>query len=216
MIYSFALQRELDVLNIRFKSIFWLIGLMSVAGLITAEETASGTLVIHKLNQALIDTMKNGAKSGFEGRYQKLAPIVEETHNLEYIARFSIGKKNWQNLDENQRQHFLEIFTIYSIATYADRFDEYNGEQFEILTEQPAKRGQIQVSAIFKLAEEDLDFNYILDKNNEHWQIVNIFVKGASDLALKRAKYKTLLSEQGFDALMEYIEEQTANIKNTK
>ena len=38
--------------------------------------------VIDRLDNALIDAMKGGAKLGYQGRYKLLKPVVEDTYDL--------------------------------------------------------------------------------------------------------------------------------------
>ena len=185
--------------------------LCGVLAPVSAEPTGTASQVIETLNSALLDVMKNAEKLGYRGRVDKLAGVIEATHDLEYIARFSIGKKNWEALGNEERKKFVDRFTEYSIATYASRFDGFSGEKFRVTGEQAAKRGQTQVTSILEIPGEDtVDFIYLLAPDGGSLKIVNIIVQGVSDLALKRAEFMTLLDEKGFDALLTHFQEKTA------
>ncbi len=185
-----------------------------------AQQSSQPITVVETLQSALIDVMKNANSLGFQGRFDQLAPVIERTHDLAYIARFAIGKKLWDQLNVEQQKRYVELFSNYSIATYAARFNDYDGESFQIESEKSMKRGRVQVSSYLKinntvedkgLPETDgmIDFNYVLREHQDRWQIVNIIVQGVSDLALKRAEYKTLISDKGFEALIKHIEDKT-------
>ena len=182
--------------------------------------------VVQSLQEALVDVMKNSKSLGYRGRYDRLAPVIKQTHDLAYIARFAIGKKNWERLDAGQQARYVDVFSDYSIATYAFRFNGYDGEVFQIESEKPMKRGRVQVISYLKStgqqtevssADPDgtIDFNYVLREHEGRWVIINIVVQGVSDLALKRAEYKTLISEKGFDALVNHIEDNTRAYTDT-
>ncbi|MGH8475194.1 MAG: ABC transporter substrate-binding protein [Methylococcales bacterium] len=176
-----------------------------------AQPSGAAGRVIESLNSALVDVMKNASALGYPGRYEKLAPVIESTHDLEYIARFSIGKGNWDKLIDEQRKKFVAIFTQYSIATYASRFNGYAGETFRVTGEQAAKRGQIQVTSVLDIpGKKSVNFLYLLSGEPGSLKIVNILVDGVSDLALKRAQFMTLIADQGFDALLKHLSDQTA------
>lgn len=176
-----------------------------------AEQPTPASLVIETLNSALLDVMKNATALGYRGRFEKLAEVIDSTHNLEYIAQFSIGRKNWESLSDEQRKRFVDGFKEYSVATYANRFNGYAGEKFRVTGEQSAKRGQIQVNSLLEIpGEETVDFLYLLLADDGKLKIVNIIVQGISDLALKRAEFMSLLSDQGFDALLAHLAEKTA------
>ncbi|MCI0654574.1 MAG: ABC transporter substrate-binding protein [Methylococcaceae bacterium] len=175
-----------------------------------AEQSGQASQVIESLNSALLDVMKNAAALGYRGRYEKLAAVIDATHDLEYIARFSIGRKNWESLSDEQHKKFVNAFREYSVATYANRFNGYSGENFRVTGEQPVKRGQIQVTSLLEIpGEETVDFLYLLLPDDGTLKIVNIIVQGVSDLALKRAEFMSLLGDKGFDALLAHLAEKT-------
>jgi len=191
-----------------------------------ADQPIQPTAVVKSLQDTLIDAMKNSKSLGYQGRYDRLAPVIEQTHDLAYIARFAIGKKNWDRLDAEQQSRYVDVFSDYSIATYAFRFNDYDGEVFQIDSEKPMKRGRVQVLSHLKITGQQtevdsidragmIDFNYVLREHEGRWVIINIVVQGVSDLALKRAEYKTLISEKGFDALMTHIEDKTRAYTNS-
>lgn len=48
----------------------------------------------------------------------------------------------------------------------------------------------------------------MMKKKDDSWQIINIIADGVSDLALKRSDYTSVLSREGFDALIAKINEK--------
>lgn len=175
-----------------------------------AEQPGEASQVIVTLNSALLDTMKKAKALGYHQRYKKLSKVIDSTHDLEYIARFSIGRKNWEQLGDEKRKKFVDGFREYSIAAYSSRFNGFSGEVFRVTGEQPGKRGRIQVDSVLEIpGEETVDFVYLLRLDEGKLKIVNILVEGVSDLALKRAEFKSLLADKGFDALMAHLAEQS-------
>ncbi len=176
-----------------------------------AEQPGQASRVIESLNSALLDVMKNAATLGYRGRFDKLAEVIESTHDLAYIARFAIGNKNWDKLSDDKRKKFVDSFKQYSIAIYANRFNGYSGETFRLSGEQAAKRGQVQVTSLLEIpGQESVDFLYLLLPDKGTRKIVNIIVQGVSDLALKRSEFMSLLDDKGFDALLAHLAEKTA------
>jgi phospholipid transport system substrate-binding protein len=192
-----------------------LLALVQLPGL--AEPAGQASQVVESLNSALLDVMQNAGALGYRGRYEKLAPVIEATHDIEYIARFSIGNKNWENLSAAERKKFVDSFTEYSIATYASRFNGYSGETFQVTGEQPAKRGQVRVDSLLEIpGEETVDFIYLLLPDSGNLKIVNIIVQGVSDLALKRAEFMSLINDKGIGALLALLAEKTAEYAAVK
>src|SRR3546814_19301510 len=88
--------------------------------------------------------MKNADELGYRGRYEALAPVLRETFDFPAMARVVIGG-HWSGVSDAQQQAFIDAFTDYSIGVFASRFDGYEGERFEMLGEQPWRRGHVLV-----------------------------------------------------------------------
>lgn len=164
--------------------------------------------VINELQSALLTAMREGDRLSFEERFNRLAPIIDSSHNLGLIIRTALGS-HWLDLDQEQQQVISSIFRQLSIATYASRFNEYSGEQFEVIQERDLPRNQQLIrSQLIKADKSTVDFDYVLQQGKEGWQIANILVNGVSDLALKRTEYRAILERDGFDALVVLLNEK--------
>jgi phospholipid transport system substrate-binding protein len=172
--------------------------------------------VIAQFQDTLIGVMKDAKSLGYKGRYDKLAPEVQASHDLPLIARVSAGQY-WDGLNEQQRALLIKTFTELSVATYASRFDEYSGEHFQMVGEQPLRRGDVLVQSVLIKANGDkVHFDYQLRKTENTWRIINIVVDGVSDLALKRAEYTSILQDKGFDALLAKLNDKIAQYEKGK
>lgn len=167
------------------------------------------TRVVTQLQESIMTIMKKGHDLGYTGRYQSIAPAVEQTHDLDTIARLVVGR-HWKELDASQRSAFIETFKDLSISMYAGRFKDYGGERFAILSEQPLKRGnrKLVTSRLVKSGGGNITFSYVLHQIRDQWKIIGISVNGVSDLALKRAEYGGILRKDGFPTLIERLETQ--------
>ncbi|MDT8363924.1 MAG: ABC transporter substrate-binding protein [Nitrosomonas sp.] len=169
--------------------------------------------VVAVLQNALIEAMRQGGKMRHEDRESFLAPVILETHDLATIVRTTLGA-HWPTLDKTQQQSMLKTFAQHSIATYASRFNQYGGEQFEIMDNQPLPRERILVRSQFIKADKGIiSFDYVLHQQNGHWLIINIVVDGVSDLALKRAEYNAIMQQEGIQSLIDTLQHKTDQIK---
>lgn len=164
--------------------------------------------VIHVLQETFIQAMQKGDELGYRGRLELLTPVINRSHDIDTIIRSALGA-NWNTLNEDQQQRITETFRRLSIATYAERFNHYNGERFEIIEQRPLPRDQILVRSKFiQVDNNPINFDYVLRQGKEGWQIINIIVDGVSDLALKRAEYNAVLKRDGFPALIAMLEQK--------
>lgn len=175
-----------------------------------APEPGSPKEVVNRLHGTLIKAMREGEKLGYRGRFELLAPVVDQTHDLDFIARTTLGA-NWTQLDAEQQRTFTDVFRKLSIGTYAGWFKSHDGERFEFLEQQSMPRNQVMVrSSLVRLKEEPVRFDYILRQGKEGWRIVNILADGVSDLALKRVEYRAILQRDGFPTLIDMLKKKIA------
>lgn len=176
-----------------------------------AQESASAP--VERLNTALLDVMQNAEALGYQGRFDRLAPKLGSVFDFPTMARITLGR-HWRGLKPPQQEAFTEAFTDFSIAVFADRFDGFSGERFEILGEQPARRGAVLVrNQIVKSDGEAVPINYLVrpGTNGDSWQLVDILLDAKySELATRRSEYNGIVKNQGIDALIAALKDKTA------
>lgn len=184
------------------------------AALVFAPTTAClGDQMSHKpvelLNSTLLHVMQNADSLGYEGRWNKLAPVLSEIYDLPYVSRIVLGK-GWESLDQSQRNEMVDTFTDLIVTTYAARFKGYSGQIFSIASDAELKRGRMLVRTKLTGPEKVVTLDYILHKDaTGQWRVINVVANGVSDLSVKRAEYSALLKRSGFPALMGRLREQT-------
>jgi len=175
------------------------------------EAGATAKQVVEKFQAELIAVMKNGKQLGYAGRYEKLYEPVSNSHDLTKIARIVVGKES-EKLSEEQQQKLIEVFTRFSVASYAHNFKDYSGESFVFDSEEETARGGVIVHSHLVIPDDKpVKFDYMLKEKGNSWRIINIIANGVSDLALKRSEYTVILQREGFDALIAKINEKIDN-----
>ncbi|MGE5238902.1 MAG: ABC transporter substrate-binding protein [Chloroflexota bacterium] len=165
-------------------------------------DTSGPAQVIERFNATLIGAMKGGKELGYNGRYRLIDPVVRESFSMPYMAGVSVGRY-WKTLTKTQQQQLVNIYTEWSIASYAKNFDEYTGESFEIVG-QPQTAGD-NAKVLSKLVNpkgKETEFEYRLRRTDGTWRIVDIRISGVSQLAHTRAQFVSVLDREGFDELI--------------
>jgi len=139
---------------------------------------ASGGQTVQGLYDALLNTMKNARALGQSGRFTQMAPVVRRSFDIASMARLSVGP-SWSNLTDAQRQQMTESYGRYISAIYADRFDGYAGQKFEVTGEQPAPVGVMVKSQIIKANGEPVKVDYLMQRSGDSWLISDIYLDGA-------------------------------------
>jgi phospholipid transport system substrate-binding protein len=193
------------------------LSLVLAAGLIASPAKADPVppqTVVQSLYDALLGVMKGSKDLGFAGRYERLKPAIETAYNLPLMSRLSIGPQ-WQSLTPEQQEKMAAAFDAFTVATYANRFDDYSGEKFEVLPETTAASGGVIVQTrLVKGNGEPVTLNYLMRQNGDKWQIIDVFLSGTiSELATRRSEFVAVLQRAGADGLVRMIEQRTAALR---
>ncbi|MFQ5958682.1 MAG: ABC transporter substrate-binding protein [Alphaproteobacteria bacterium] len=167
--------------------------------------------VVESLHASLLGVMKNADALGFEGRRERLAPVIAEAFDMALIARGSTGP-HWKSFDGDEKERLVEMMRALTVAAYAARFDGYSGEICRVLSQSPGPRGTVLVNAeLVKSDGETIEINYLLRPSDAGWRIVDVYLGGVySELALRRSEYTAVIKRKGLDGLFATIEERIA------
>jgi phospholipid transport system substrate-binding protein len=166
---------------------------------------------IEALDQALIAIMKAGQNTPFQQRAEMLAPAVERALDLTQILEVSVGL-GWSTLTTDQQAALLTVFRRYTIATYVENFDSYDGQRFEV---DPATRAladgrQIVGTKIIPRTGDPHTLDYVMRKTADGWKVVDVLADGTiSRVAVLRSDFGSLLDSGGAPALEARLQEKT-------
>ena len=189
----------------------WMNALGQVPAKITVYDTPMAC--IEALHDGLISLSVEETPGGLAQRFQRLEPLIVATHDLPFIAEFSV-RRHWARFDDEERDAFLQSFQRLSVMSYASRFVALSEDTFRIQESRVLGSGRVQVIASITRAEApDIPIEYILNQNDAGWRIINVVADGVSDLALKRAEYQRVLGEGSVADLLEVLEQQIAALQ---
>ncbi len=153
-------------------------------------------------------TMRSNAD--FDGRVALLAPAINELLDVATIARISLGR-TWRDLEQADRDEFTRLLRDLIAATYADRFDNYNNQQFVTGEAVSAKGGILVKTQLLRQSGEPVRLDYYF----RHGLVFNIVADGVSDLSLRRSDYAAILKSAGFNTLLQNIRDKIAVARET-
>lgn len=194
-------------------------GVLTVcATLPSSAQDGDAIAVVESLHAALLDNMQNADTLGFEGRRDRIAPVIKKSFDLKFIARFVLGRHR-DNLSSGQQREFRDVFTNWTIANYAARFNGYTNERFVTVSSEEARKGREVVRTVLEVNNDradDVTLDYLLRQTGSKWRIINVIAKGVSDLSLKRADYGAVIKAQGFNSLVEKLNQQISEFESGK
>ena len=71
-----------------------------------------------------------------------------------------------------------------------------------------SRRGVIVKTTLVKADGEKIPLTYLLRGSDNKWLIVNVIAQGISDLSLKRADYTAVIKKEGFESLVNRLNDK--------
>ena len=139
------------------------LALLLTIGLLPVSVTAAPApeAVVQSFYGTLLSTMRQGPVLGQSGRYGRLAPVVDRIFDVPQMTRLALGSA-WGRLDPAQQRLITSAFARYVTATYADRFENYSGEQLQVSGERPYGADLIVETKIVKSNGEATRLDYLM------------------------------------------------------
>lgn len=177
-------------------------------------DATSPTPVVERFHAGLLQIMKEAKQLGFQGRIERLTPLMKETFDLEFMASKTVSRE-WRKLSDEDKARWIDAFTRLTTANYAGRFTGFKGEEFVTLGQQEAARGtEMVLSKIVVPDDKDVQLNYRLRKKDGVWKVIDIYLDGTvSELALRRAEYSSVLKNEGYEQLVATVETKIEDLK---
>jgi phospholipid transport system substrate-binding protein len=177
---------------------------------IARAETAAPQATIRDFYATLLDTMKHGPQLGERGRYDALAPAIRQGFDLNTMARMAVGPA-WAGFSPSERRMVTDAFARYTIATYADRFDRFSGEKFDITGERSTTFGPIVESSLVPSNGQPVRLDYLMRQDGDRWQIADVYLSGTvSQVATLRAQFGAVLAQRGVEGLVDTLNRKAA------
>jgi phospholipid transport system substrate-binding protein len=164
---------------------------------------------------ALEEAMRSGRATPFLQRFKLLAPAVDAVFDLETVLRVSVGLR-WNTMDPDSRIRLFQIFRRFTIATYVENFDRYDGERFQIL---PGLRDsgpyRIVRTEIITAGGQHVRLDYVMRDANGVWRAVDVLLEGSiSRVAVQRSDFRKILANGDADGLIANLRRKIADLSD--
>lgn len=163
--------------------------------------------IIEHFYARLLEVMKAGPDMGFQGRFDALAPVVDQTFDLRGMTRLAVGAR----LPPEDFDRVVEAFRRYTIANYASHFRTWDGERFETNAAVPAHSGgQLVPSRIIPATGEPARIAYLMRQDGDGWRVTDVLLDGTiSQLAVRRSEFQSVLKQSGAAGLVQLLDSRT-------
>ena len=177
-----------------------------------AEPAAAPTPMIDAFDHTLVSVMKDAGKLGYQGRYDRLQPVIRQVFNIPLMTQLVVGP-SWSNWTDEQRTEVADAFCRFIVATYARRFDGYSGEDFVVDGERAGSGGTIVLTRLTRPKDPAITINYLVRANGDGApQIVDVYLTGTiSELATRRSEFGAVLQHDGYKGLLAALDKKASS-----
>jgi phospholipid transport system substrate-binding protein len=191
---------------------------ISVAAAVPARAVEEPAVIapIQQLVAALVQVMKAGMGTPFQQRFNMLAPVIDKTFDLPAILQESVGAAAWANLAPGQQAMLLEAFRRYTVATYVNSFNQFDGQHFEVSPDTRAVGSeQIVKTKIIPRTGENHELDYVMREVGTAWRAVDVLADGSiSRVAVQRSDFRRLIARGGALALADSLRAKSADLSD--
>ncbi len=141
-----------------------------------------------------------------EARVGEFLSLFRRTTALADIGRFTMGL-NWREMNDAQKQRFLDAFERYAARVYVARIGDYTGQTIEVTGAQDVGRKGVLVKSLLKSpGEEDVAVEWLVNDRNGPLQLVDIVAEGVSLAIAQREEFASMVERRNGD-IDEFIDD---------
>jgi phospholipid transport system substrate-binding protein len=180
----------------------------------SAAQSAAPVGQVQRLDTALTEVMQNADQLKFQGRYDKLAPVLNGVFDVPEMTRIAVGPM-WNDASQSDKNEMVEVFGRYMVTMYAARFKGYAGETFEIADSKPRDGGRVLViTKLNRKDKEPVELGYLMKGEGDSWHVTDVYYNGSiSQLAQLRSEFSGALRDGGVKNLKSILEDKIKQLQ---
>lgn len=128
-------------------------------------------------------------------RFKKL---LDNNFDIKTIAQFALGI-HWRNITDEEKKEYLDLFEKMVVNVYARRFNEYQGQKFEIKkARKGGKRDYIVYSQILPPEGQSgakVNVDWRLRNKDGKFKVIDIAVEGISMIMTQRDDFAAVIQK---------------------
>jgi len=153
--------------------------------------------------------LKQPAKA--EARRQMLETVVSARFDYAEMSRRALGSP-WNQLTDQQKQEFVDLFRTLLTNSYADKIETYSGEGVEYLNERTEKEyAEVRTKVLSGKTEIPLDYRLI--NKAEEWRVYDVVVDNVSLVNNYRGQFTKILRASSYSDLVDQLRKKSDKLK---
>ena len=150
-----------------------------------------------------------------EEKINQLKVIAKETVDIKGVGFYSLGSVR-KNLDENQKNKYLEFFEKYFLKSFSSRLSEYSNPKIDVQDKDVLNKNYTIVKSILVATSDRPEIKIdwrIYTKNPNNPMIRDLIIEGLSLARTQKEEFASILNSNDGDinALYEALEKFANN-----
>ena len=163
-----------------------------------AAEPTTPSEFIESLAGRAIEALKANATR--EDRETRFHALFRDYFAVDAIAKWTLGRY-WNQATEAQRDEYLKLFENLIVATYVERFKDYQGEQVRVVKAASAGEDDVLVQSEIIRPEggEPVSVGWRVRVHEGKFKIVDVLAEGVSMSQAQRSEFASVIRRNGGD-----------------
>ena len=150
-----------------------------------------------------------------EEKINQLKVIAKETVDIKGVGFYSLGSVR-KNLDDNQKNKYLELFEDYFLKSFSSRLSEYSNPKIDVQDKDVLNKNYTIVKSILVATSDRPEIKIdwrIYTKNPDNPLIRDLIIEGLSLARTQKEEFASILNSNDgdIDALYEALEKFANN-----
>jgi phospholipid transport system substrate-binding protein len=145
-------------------------------------------------------------------REQKFEHLADQAFDVPRIARYVLGRY-WLSANDDERQQFAKAFEHYMVQVYWQRFSDYTGATFKVLTQKPGENGASVVTTEVARGSDQPPgkVEWSVATGGDGYKITDVSIEGISQALTYRQEFASIIDRNSghVSALTDQLRQKT-------
>jgi phospholipid transport system substrate-binding protein len=144
-------------------------------------------------------------------RRHLLEKVVAARFDYTEMSRRALGAP-WNQLTDQQKQEFVDLFRTLLTNSYADKIETYSGEGVQYLNERTEKEyAEVRTKVLSGKTEIPLDYRLI--NRADDWRVYDVIVDGVSLVNNYRGQFTKIIRASSYSDLVDQLRKKSDKLK---
>ena len=151
-----------------------------------------------------------------EERSKRFRALLVKGFDVPEMARFTLGRY-WRDLADDQRKQYLQLFEDFVVATYAQRFANYQGETLQVQGAQPESDDVLVRSQFMRVnPPQPVKVDWRVSQSDQGPRIVDVIVENVSLTTTQRSDFAAVIQRNGgkIEGLLDTLKAKTKDLNS--